>query len=157
MWFMNRIANPLVRLILRSKLHRWMSGAVLLITYRGRKSGREYTLPVQYVREGETIYIVPGGAEKKTWWRNLRGGAAVTLVLRGKQLAGQATLLEGDKDTESIAAALQLYLKRFPPSARIHSVRTRPDGSIDQEDIHNAAGSLIIVRVDLSAPGQDKS
>ncbi len=75
MWFMNKIANPFVKLILRSPLHGWMSAAVLLITYRGRKSGKEYTLPVQYVQDGNNVYIVPGFAEKKTWWRNLKGGA----------------------------------------------------------------------------------
>jgi deazaflavin-dependent oxidoreductase (nitroreductase family) len=150
MWFMNKIANPIVRLILRSRWHRWMSATVLLITYRGRKSGREYTLPVQYVQEGKTIYIVPGAAKKKTWWRNLREGAPVTLGLRGKQVPGQATLLEGDKDAKSIAEVFQHYLKVFPPSAKIHSVHIQENGSFDMEDIHKVAKSLIIVRVDLT-------
>jgi deazaflavin-dependent oxidoreductase (nitroreductase family) len=149
MWFMNKIANPLVGLILRSPLHGIMSAAVLLITYRGRKSGREYTLPVQYVQDGETIYIVPGAAEKKTWWRNLRGGATVILRLRGKQKPGRAALLEGETDVESIAAAFTPYLKRFPPSANIYSIRIKEDGSFDLEDIRKAAKSLIIVRVDI--------
>jgi deazaflavin-dependent oxidoreductase (nitroreductase family) len=149
MWFMNKIANPFVRLILRSRLHRWMSGAVLLITYRGRKSGREYTLPVQYVQEGNVIYIVPGAAEKKTWWRNLRGGAAVNFRLRGKQLQGHATLLEGETDAEAIAEAFLRYLKRFPLSAKIHSIRIKQDGSFDFQDIRNEAKSLVIVRVDI--------
>jgi hypothetical protein len=77
MWFMNKFVNPLVRLILRSPLHGLMDGSLLLIIYRGRKSGKDYTLPVQYARDGSTIYIVPGMPEKKTWWRNLRGGAPV--------------------------------------------------------------------------------
>ncbi len=47
MWFMNKVANPFVRLILRSPLHGTMSAGLLLITYHGRKSGKEYTLPVQ--------------------------------------------------------------------------------------------------------------
>ena len=149
MWFMNKIANPLVGLILRSPLHGIMSAAVLLITYRGKKSGSEYTLPVQYVQEGNIIYIVPGAAEKKTWWRNLRGGATVNLRLRGKQLKGRATLLEGETDVESIADAFMLYLKRFPPSAKIHSIRIKEDGSFDLEDIRKAAKSLVFVRVDI--------
>jgi hypothetical protein len=47
MWFMNKIANPFVRLILRSPLHGLFSAALLLITYLGRKSAKEYTLPCQ--------------------------------------------------------------------------------------------------------------
>jgi hypothetical protein len=67
MWFMNKFANPFVRLILRSPLHGLMSAALLLISYRGRKSGRKYSLPVQYVQDGNQIYIVPDAPEQKTW------------------------------------------------------------------------------------------
>jgi hypothetical protein len=101
------------------------------------------------VQEGNIIYIVPGAAEKKTWWRNLRGGATVNLRLRGKQQLGRAILLEGETDVESIADAFLLYLKRFPPSAKIHSIRIKEDGSFDLEDIRKAAKSLVIVRVDI--------
>ena len=72
LWFMNKIANPLVCLVLRSSLHRLMSATLLLITYRGRKTGREYSLPVQYAQAGNLIYIMPGLPEQKTWWRNLK-------------------------------------------------------------------------------------
>jgi len=76
-WFMNHLVNPFVRFILRSPFHRLFSGSIMLITYQGRKSGKAYTLPVQYARTGNTLNIVPGAAETKTWWRNLRGGAPV--------------------------------------------------------------------------------
>jgi len=94
MWFMNKIANPFVRLILRSPLHDWISAAVLLITYHGRKSGKEYTLPIQYVQDGNHIYIIPGYAEKKTWWRNLKGGMDVQLTIKGQTRSGKGILLE---------------------------------------------------------------
>ena len=59
MWVMNHFANPIIRLVLRSPLHGLFSGSLALITYRGRKSGKEYTIPVQYVQGGEKVYIVP--------------------------------------------------------------------------------------------------
>jgi hypothetical protein len=77
MWFMNHLVNPIVRLILRSPVHRLLSGSIALITYRGRKSGKTYTLQAQYVQADGLIYILPGAPEQKTWWRNLRGGAPV--------------------------------------------------------------------------------
>ena len=85
MWFMNKIINPLVRLILRSPLHKLVSSTLLLITYHGRKTGREYSLPVQYAQAGKNIYIVPGMPEQKTWWRNLKEAAPVQLTLRGRR------------------------------------------------------------------------
>jgi deazaflavin-dependent oxidoreductase (nitroreductase family) len=149
MWFMNKIANPFVKLILRSPLHGWMSAAVLLITYRGRKSGKEYTLPVQYVQDGNHVYIVPGYAEKKTWWRNLKGGADVRLRLKGQTLSGVGILLERESDAEEILKAFGLYLQRFPPSAKIHNVRIEADGYPNADDLLKAAEDILMIRVVL--------
>ena len=147
MWFMNKIANPFVRFIIRSPFHRMMSDNVLLITCRGKKSGRSYTLPVNYAQVGNTLYIVPGRPEQKTWWRNLCGGAPVTLTLHGKTMCGSALVLQGD--IEGTAEALRHYLKRFPPSARLHGVRLEADGTCCEEDLLKAAQSIPVVKVEL--------
>jgi deazaflavin-dependent oxidoreductase (nitroreductase family) len=150
MWFMNKIANPFVRLILRSPLHGLMSAAVLSITYRGKKSGKEYTLPVQYAQEGKVIYIVPGKPEQKTWWRNLRGGAPVKLTLRGKSVSGQALVLQGESDSQRIAEALLLYLQKFPMTAQMHDVRVSEKGDFNLDDIRRVSDTLVMVNVDLA-------
>lgn len=149
MWFMNKIANPFVRLILRSPLHGMMSASVLLITYHGRKSGKEYTLPVQYVQDGNHIYILPGYAEKKTWWRNLKGGMDVQLMLKGQTLSGYGILLKRESDAEEILKAFGLYLQRFPPSAKIHNVRFEADGQFNADDLHKAAKNILMIKVVL--------
>jgi deazaflavin-dependent oxidoreductase (nitroreductase family) len=149
MWFMNYIANPLVRWLLKSPLHRLLSDATMLITVRGRKSGRAYCLPVQYVQTGDLIYVFPGAPEKKTWWRNLRGGAPVVLRLRGQDRRANAELLSGEADCTTIAEALHLYVQRFPPSAQIHQIRRMPDGQFNVADLHTAAAETILVRIKL--------
>ncbi len=149
MWFMNKVVNPLVRLILRSPLHGMMSATILLITYRGRKSGKEYTLPVQYAQEKKTIYIMPGAPDQKTWWRNLRGGAPVQLLLAGEMLAGVSDVLEGSTHLESIAHALDIFLQRFPAAAKHYNVHSRQDGLFDQDDLKQAAASTVVVVVSL--------
>jgi deazaflavin-dependent oxidoreductase (nitroreductase family) len=149
MWFMNKIVNPFIKLILRSPLHGWMSAAVLLITYRGRKSGKEYTLPVQYVQDGNNVYIVPGYAEKKTWWRNLKGGADMQITLKGQTKPGRGILLERDADAEEIAKTLRLYIQCFPPAAKMHNVRIEADGQPNANDLGKAAKDILMVRVAL--------
>ena len=149
MWFMNKIANPFVRWILRSPLHGMMSADVLLITCCGRKSGKEYTLPVQYAQNGRILIIIPGMPEKKTWWRNLRGGAIVGLVLAGKELSGRANVLEGEGNAEQIAQALELYLQRFASAASMHNVQHAADGSFDQADLRRLAFSSVVVLVEM--------
>jgi hypothetical protein len=149
MWFMNKIANPFVRLILRSPFHGMLSAALLLITYHGCKSGKEYTLPVQYALDNKTIYIIPGTPEKKIWWRNLCSSAPVQILLAGKLLSGEANVLEGNNGTELVTRALDFYLQRFPATAKMYNIRTRQDGSFDRDDLRRAASSIVIVRVNL--------
>ena len=150
MWFMNKIVNPLVRLILRSPLHKLMSETLLLITYLGRKTGMEYSLPVQYVQTGNSVYILPGMPEQKTWWRNLKETAPVQLTLRGQTLAGNAVVLKADTDSAAILEGLGLYLRRFPALAKVHHIRRLADGSFTSEELRLAATQAVIIRVEVS-------
>lgn len=83
--------NPLVRPLLRSRLHPLLSRSVLLLTYTGRRSGRRFTIPVQYTTDGDVLVVAAGAPERKVWWRNLTGeGAEVRVRLRGRDLGGRA-------------------------------------------------------------------
>jgi hypothetical protein len=150
MWFMNNMANPFVCLILRSPLHGLFSAALLLITYRGSKSGKEYSLPVEYVHDGKRIYILPGLPEKKTWWRNLKGGLPVKLTLRGQEVAGNGMLLEQPKDAEEILHGAALKLQGNAQLAKTYGVRIGADGRLNTEDLCRMAEKLIIIRVELN-------
>jgi hypothetical protein len=92
----NRTGNVAAVLLLRSPLHPIASRQLALITVTGRRSGREYTFPVGYRREGSGVTIPVGWPERKLWWRNLRGGAPVRLLIRGEHLSGQAEV-RGDE------------------------------------------------------------
>jgi len=93
----NRVANPVVRALLRSPLHRVASGGLVLITVTGRRTGRAHTFPVGYRQTGERLTIVVGAPGRKRWWRNVRGdGAPVSLRLRGARRTGRARAI-GDE------------------------------------------------------------
>ena len=97
---MNRTVNPALRAVLRSPVHRLASGRFALITYTGRRSGREYTVPVLYRYTGDEVTIAVGWPDRKVWWRNLTGeGGHVRLLVRGQKLEGHAVATrEGDRD-----------------------------------------------------------
>src|SRR5712692_4779794 len=63
-----RYLNPFMRLVLGSRAHRMMSGRLMLLSF----TGRSYTTPVSYVREGTNLLVPGGGA----WWKNLTSGTA---------------------------------------------------------------------------------
>ena len=148
-WFMNKIANPFVHLILSSPLNGWMSSSLLLITYQGRKSGKKFTIPVQYVQSDNYLYILPGAADQKIWWRNLRGGAPVEVTLRGNHLQAFAEVLTCDEDSGIIEEALKLFLGRFPAATRLHSIKLHANGTMDEEDLRRASTSVVLVRVHI--------
>ena len=69
------------------------------LAVRGRRTGRVVRFPVQYAVDGDDLVVVPGHADRKSWWRNLRGeGAAVRVRLRGEDRTGWA-VATGDEHT----------------------------------------------------------
>jgi deazaflavin-dependent oxidoreductase (nitroreductase family) len=145
MWFMNHIWNPVVRLILRSPLHGLMSKTVMLITYRGQKSGREFTLPVSYLEDGKTVYVIPGMPEKKVWWHNIHQNTPVELRLRGKIITAQATLLSVENDLDTMAHALELFFRKLPDGARLRKVRQDSNGEFVTDDLKRAARGMVMI------------
>jgi hypothetical protein len=110
---LNRVANPAMRLVLRSPLHALASGGIMLVTVTGRRSVRMYTTPVNYVRQGDTITVF--SRRGRTWWRNLRGGAPVTLRLRGRDVHGFGEVAA--TDSEAVAAAMTAARPQLSPAS----------------------------------------
>lgn len=104
------IANPINKAILRSPLHGLMSKSTMLITFQGRKSGKTYTIPVDYHRVAQSITVYSW--KKRSWWKNLRGGAPVTVRVRGRDLAGAADMVPASE--AEIVAGLRAMYPTFP-------------------------------------------
>lgn len=98
------LANAIVVTILRSPWHKIRSERLLLLTFTGRKSGKEFTTPIRYVQEGETLQVTV----VYPWWKNLVGGATVRVLLRGQMRSGTAEVLP-EKDGEVVA---KVHLQR---------------------------------------------
>jgi len=91
--YMAGVANPRVKREIREEPDGERARKVMLITL---PSGR--TLPVNYLRDGDTIYAAADGR----WWRELRGqGAPVELFVRGEALVGHARAIEDEPDHRS--------------------------------------------------------
>lgn len=135
------LINPTMRLLLRSPLHLFLSGSLMLITFTGRKSGRRFTTPVRYVRRGDTVRCFTASENK--WWRNLQGGAEVTLRIRGRDLPFQATAIHDDP--AKVRAGLEDYLREFPQDAAYHDIRLVGRRTLDPADLERAAKTAVMV------------
>jgi len=138
-----RIVNVLVKLILRSPLHGLMSKNRMLLTFKGRKSGKRYTTPVSYLHEGESIVCFTDSS----WWKNLRGGAPIRICLTGRDVAGMAYPI--DTDTEAIAKGLERMLQKIPGDARYYQVTIGPHGQLSAADLMRAAHANVMIRIHL--------
>jgi deazaflavin-dependent oxidoreductase (nitroreductase family) len=118
---MIKAANSTMKGMLRSPFHGLVSSSTMLITVSGRKSGRTYTTPVNYVRDGDTITVV--SRKGRVWWRNLRGGARVTMRVRGKDLTGEAEVVEDDH--EAIVGALLALHPGYSPERAAQRAQDR--------------------------------
>lgn len=147
LYFCLRRLNPFMKRLLRSRFHHRVSGNILLITFAGRKSARLYTTPVSYIREGETITVATPRACR--WWVNLQGGAIVTLLVAGRVLTGQATVVSDDQ-AEKVAHIRRL-LQLVPRDARYYRVALDAKGMPDPADLEQAAREHVVILVRLHA------
>jgi len=135
------VINPVMRLLLRSPLHALVSRSLMLITFTGRKSGRQFTTPVRYIRIGTTVRCFTSAENQ--WWRNLRGGADVVLRIEGRDRPYRAAVIVDDPVV--IKAALRDYLALFPQDAAYHDIRLRKDKRPVADDLERASQLAIVV------------
>ena len=100
-----RLANPVVRAVLRSRLHPLLSARFLLLGYRGRRSGRSYEIPLRYAAlpDGRLV-VVALRPDRKLWWRSVTESALVSVVLMGERRSGSASLVEGRERDAALVA-----------------------------------------------------
>ncbi|HEV8534149.1 MAG TPA: nitroreductase/quinone reductase family protein [Candidatus Limnocylindria bacterium] len=72
--------------------------SLLLLTTRGRKSGRERTNPLAYTREGERYVVIAskGGAPTNPdWYRSLRTNPRVVVEVGPERFEAEARVAKG--------------------------------------------------------------
>ena len=72
----------------------------------GRTSGREISIPVWFVRDGEKLYLVPVKGSDSDWYKNILKTPTI-------RLAAQAAQLNATASPTSDAANVEQVLDRF--------------------------------------------
>ena len=139
MWF-----NPVMVWMLRSPLHGFISKNTMLMTYTGRKSGRVYTIPMNYVRvsDGDGEVFLTTSYRQRTWWRNLRGGSPVMIRVQGEDLSARAEVVEDD---EGVITSLLMLFEAAPDMAHYFEIGIDANGKPRFEDVARAAEDRVIV------------
>lgn len=99
------VMNPIMKRLLRSRKAK-VGEMVLLLSFKGRKSGKTFTTPVGYRKVGDSTLVL---FTDSPWYKNLLGGAPVRVVVQGKEMRGWAVATD---DKELIVRETAEHLRK---------------------------------------------
>lgn len=139
-----KVINPTFKFLLHTPLHGLMSKHLMVLTFKGRKSGKTYSIPVAYVQQGNTLFT---GTQSR-WASNLRGGVPVNLRLRGEKRSGTADVIS---DEQGLREQFGIILPQSPQLGEIMGIKLEPNGEPRAVDLAAArARGTVIVRIELA-------
>lgn len=139
MWY-----NPIMIWLLKSPLHGMISKGVMLVSVTGCKSGRTISIPTNYLRDGNTLWVISW--RERTWWRNLRGSAEARVLLAGKSVEGRGQIIE---ELKAVAQSLFEYYRKIPQAAKYIQIGLDAAGLPVSADCERAAQKMVMIRIDL--------
>lgn len=143
--------NPTVTALLRSPLHGLLSGSTCLLSFTGRRTGKRLTIPVGYTRYGDTLTIF----SSRSWWKNLRGGASVEVLLQGRRYRGWAVATDSP---EAVMSAVEQTIASYGRKAAGWKIGIRLDTSPPptQEQIAAAMHGRVVIHIRLAGALADQ-
>jgi deazaflavin-dependent oxidoreductase (nitroreductase family) len=139
--------NPAVAWVLRSRLHPLLSRGLMLVTVTGRRTGRRYTIPVGYQRNGAVLTVLVSRASRKQWWRNFRATAPVEVRVRGRRLTGVARVVPAD--SREFLDATDATFRRMPWLGRQFGIAYDREHGLTVEQWRTVGEDGAVVKVEL--------
>lgn len=137
-----KFGNSVMRWLINSPLGALMGEGMAVITVTGRKTGRLISTPINVARKEDRFTTT--STRDRTWWRNLRGGAAAALRTGGKDYRVTAIVFESDED---VKRTLGEYCRNYPRVARFLKVRLHEDGNPEETSLAAAAGERVVIEL----------
>ncbi len=155
-----RALNVPMRALLQSPLHGFGSRHLCLLTYRGRKSGREFTTPLSFTREGNLVRLL--SSHQTRWWKNfpredegrdegdgIEAGAKVEVEIARTRYNGRATTVIRDGDR--LRDGVRSFLTALPRDAVVYGIKLDEKRRPLESDIETAAGHVVLVEIQLGS------
>lgn len=140
---MTKGLNVIFSAILRSPFHGMLSRKFMLLSFKGHKSGKRYTIVVGYLREDKMLEVI----SPARWWKNLRGeNTQVSVLLQGRWYKGEAEAFHGD---ETVAAGYLRAMRHSPSLIRMYHVEEDETGQPKPESVRQATRTTSLVRIRL--------
>ena len=101
----------------------------IAITVRGRRSGRKITLPVWFVLDGDTLWLLAVNGTRTRWFQNVRAHPTIVIQAGERRRTVQGVSLTGRVRVHSVVdrfrekygrADVTRYYPRLDAAVKIH-------------------------------------
>ena len=82
------------------------------VTTIGRRTGETHTIEIWFAREGRTVYLLAGEAERSDWVRNIKADPTVGLRIGEERWVATGRVVT---NREEDALARKLLLEKYAP------------------------------------------
>jgi F420H(2)-dependent quinone reductase len=120
-------------------LQGWVGQGVALLSFTGRMTGKRYTIPVGYQREGDVVTVVT--KRLRIWWHNFETPTEVELRLAGHEYTGIAEARPGDDEALEF---MTTYLEKRPVDAKAYGLKK---DEITREKIAAILPHIVVIRI----------
>jgi hypothetical protein len=139
-------ANAVVRPLLQSPLHSVVSGRLMLLDYKGKRTGKQYSFAVGYFPWDDGDVIVSSTAN---WPKAIGTARNVRLLIKRRWFAAQPTVI---RESEQKAEILGKFARRNGPKAAKGLMLGLPgDRQPNRQEQLDAAAKTTIIRFALTA------
>jgi len=142
----SRHISPIAKMAFKAQIfllrRNWMGSAgniIMVITTKGRKSGKQFSTPIGYQRDGDTVLAFTVGGVSN-WYKNVAQNSLVTLEIKKTVYPMRGTYIT---DTQEIRKILELYKREQPTMLpRFFGIPAESSG----DDLMKAAEKVRFVR-----------
>ena len=138
--------NFVVVSISRSLFHPLISKSILVLNFKGRKTGRKYLIPVSYYQYSKQRLVCVTD-RPNIWWRNLISVEEIEILFRGKMRKASVEV-ESEND-DLIKAHLAALCEHSRVDGFFAKVRYK-QGKPIEEDLIRAASRMTSIEINLS-------
>ncbi|HEX7490223.1 MAG TPA: nitroreductase family deazaflavin-dependent oxidoreductase [Candidatus Limnocylindrales bacterium] len=100
------VSVPALRMGLGRYMSNPLTGYLMILRTRGRKSGEMRDAPLGYAIVGEHVYCVAGFGRKTHWFQNLQADARVEVILPSRAFSGLAEEVTDDDERRRVLPPL---------------------------------------------------
>ena len=143
-----KLINPITIAIANSFLHRLISANIVVLYFKGIKTGKDYAIPVSYLEnpEGRLSCVTD---RPFIWWRNLVNLEKIKLLYKGNLIEAEVDI-EVD-DNKLIADQLEALCLHSRIDGFFAEVGYK-NGKPIRKDVEKTAGKLTLIQLRIEKP-----